>query len=267
MILVLLAGCISGGDLAAIIPTVKFNSLELKGLTWEDIDVDFKFDVDNPNPIDIPLQRFNYGLDLSDIEIISGDSPDGLNLEAEGQSVVTLPLNLSFGGIYDLVEAARGVDTLPFRLRGGFGWDTDIGPVDIDFDEDGEFPALRMPDMELGDLGVTSIDGDSANFNLGLDVDNDHGSTLDFDNVDFAVKFGGVSVASGKEDTIGSVEGASSRTLDIPFGVDYVDAASAILTGSTDVEFGADMDVDTPFGIVPLTLDENGDLKVRDETD
>lgn len=267
MILFLLGGCLTGSDLASIVPTVAFNSLELTSLDWENISVDFNFDVHNPNAIDVPIQRFNYGLALSGIDILDGDSPDGLDLTAESDSVVKLPVTLSFAGIYDAVEASRGVDTLPFNLQGGFGWDTDIGPVDINFDNDGDFPALRIPDIQLGDLGLTSYDAQQANFDLGLGVDNDHGSTLDFNDVAFNVKFGGVQVAKGKQSTIGSVPGATTDTLELPFSVNYADAAEAILTGDSNVDFGADMDVDTPFGIVPLTIDENGDISIRDQTE
>jgi LEA14-like dessication related protein len=271
MFVLLLTGCISGSDLSSIIPTVKFNSLELTALSWETIDVDFKFDVHNPNPVDLPLQRFNYGLDLREISILEGNTPEGLDLTAEADSLVRLPVSLSFAGIYDAVEASRGVDILPFGLRGGFGWDTDIGPVDITFDEGGDFPALRVPDIQLGDLGVVGVDAASANFNLGIDVDNDHGSTLDFLDTAFNVEFAGVKVGKGKEDSIGSVEGASQKTLDIPFSVDYIDAIDAIASVASgdpiEVDFSADMDVDTPFGLVPLNVDKNGNLKVRDETE
>lgn len=271
MTLLLLGGCLTGSDLSSIIPSVKFNSLELTAISWEKIDVNFNFDVDNPNPIDIPLQRFNYGLALSGIDILEGDSPDGLNLSAEGTSQMALPVSLSFAGIYDAVEASRGVDTLPFGLRGGFGWDTDIGPVDVNFDEEGDFPALRLPEIKLGELAVVDYDSTAANFNLGLGVDNDHGSALDFNNLDFNVKFAGVNVGQGKQDTLGEVEGATEKTLDIPFSVDYGKAVEAIAAAASGdklkVDLGADMDVDTPFGIVPLSIDENGNLSIRDETE
>jgi hypothetical protein len=48
--------------------------------------------------------------------------------------------------------------------------------------------------------------------------------------------------------------------------LDLVGAASAIAAaatgGSVDLGLGASLDVDTPFGVVPLTLDEQGNVRV-----
>lgn len=270
MTFLLLLGCYSGGsDLSQFIPTVKFNRLELTDIDFEDLSVDFVFDVHNPNPVDIPLERFNYGLDLADIEILSGDSPDGVQLRNGATSEMVLPVDLNFVNLYELVTAERGEDNLPFAFRGGFGWDTDIGPVDVSFDEAGDFPALRMPDIQLGTLEFTGADATKAGFALNIDVDNDHGSTLDFANLDFKVKFAGASVGAGTKEELGSVDGASSKKLVVPFEVDYldaIDAIEAIASGKQlKVDLAATSDVTTPFGVVPLAIDENGDVDVVEE--
>lgn len=262
--------CTSGSDLSDFVPTVKFNRLALTDISFEDLSVDFVFDVHNPNPVDLPLERFDYALDLADIEILWGDSPNGIELRSEASSEMVLPVSLSFQGIYDLVTTERGNDVLPFAFRGGFGWDTDIGPVDINFDEAGDFPALRIPPVTIADLQMGEVTGDAANFNLGVDIDNDHASTLDFTNLDFKVKFAGVQVASGEEQVFGSVEGATKRRLNLPFSVDYLDAIDAIAAAAAGEELKVDLkattDVLTPFGadLVPLSIDENGDVQVAD---
>lgn len=272
MILLSFLACSGGGgDLSAFIPTVTFNRLDLTALSFEELSVDFVFDVDNPNPVEIPLERFDYALDLADIEILSGNSPDGIHLREEATSEMVLPVSLSFEGIYELATTERGVDDLPFRLRGGFGWDTDLGPVDVIYDEEGSFPALRVPDFKVADLYLGEVTGSAANFQLDIDVDNDHGSTLDFENLDFKVKFAGVKVGAGTEDHFGSVEGASTRRLSIPFSVDYLDAATAIAAAASgekiQVELDATTDVATPFRDSPVSLavDESGRVEVLPE--
>ncbi|MFN7142281.1 MAG: LEA type 2 family protein [Myxococcota bacterium] len=271
MILALLLGC--GGDFSTYLPTVKFQRLDLVALDFERIDVDFVFDVENPNPVEIPLSRFDYSLGFEGIEIISGDDPNGLALVAEGTSELALPVGLEFAGIFDVVQATRGLDYIGFGLEGGFGFDTDLGPVDIAFDEEGSFPALRTPRFDLGQLNIESADEDSVQFGLDVDIDNDHGSALDFMNLDYDMKFAGAKVGAGIVEEVGSVDGATTRTLNIPFEVDYVDAANALIAAANGeplrVDLAADVDVDTPFealgiDIVPLSIDENGNVEVRD---
>ncbi len=270
MIIFLLVGCGGGGSaLSSFVPTVKFNRLALTDIDFENLSVDFVFDVHNPNPVDLPLERFDYGLDLAEIEILSGDSPDGVLLREESTSEMVLPVSLSFTGIYDLVTADRGDDNLPFRFVGGFGWDTDIGPVDVSFDESGDFPALRVPKIDLGELRVGEITDTRAGFVLDVDVDNDHGTTLDFANLDFKVKFAGTEVGVGSQEEFGSVEGATTKKLTVPFSVDYVDAATALVALASGepltVDLKATSDVTTPFGLVPMSINEDGDVSVVSE--
>ncbi len=267
MILPLLfLACGGGGDLSQFVPTVKFNRLELTALSFEDLSVDFVFDVHNPNPLELPLERFDYGLLLADLEILSGDSPDGVTLREEATSEMALPVSLNFVNLYELVIAERGTDNLPFQLKGGFGWDTDIGPVDVTFDETGDFPALRTPEIKVGELLVTEVTATQAGFALDIDIDNDHGSALDFANLDFNVKFAGAKVGAGTKETLGTVDGATTRRLSVPFTVDYVDAIEALAAVASGeklkVDLSATSDVTTPFGIVPLHIDEQGNVDV-----
>lgn len=269
MILLSLFACTGGTDLSPYVPKVTFNRFDLTDLDFEHIDVDFVFDVDNPNPVDIPLARFDYSLGFEGIELIAGDDPNGLQLKGESTSEMALPVGLEFANIFDIAQAVRGIDTIGFGLAGSFGFDTDLGPVDIEYDESGDFPALRTPTFDLGQLRIESADAESVEFGLDVDVDNDHGSILDFSNLDFKVKFAGVRVGTGTQEEVGEVPGATTETKTIPFTVDYADALSALSAAvageSLNVNLDADMDVDTPFGIVPLTVDETGDVEVRDE--
>lgn len=262
LLVALLPACT--GDFSEFIPTVKFKELSLNTIDFDAIDVDFVFDVDNPNPVGVPLERFAYALAFEGIEILSGDDPNGLELVADGTSQLALPVTLDFEGIYETVQATRGLDYVGFGLQGSFGFDTDIGPVDIAYDEDGSFPAVRTPKIQLGQLRLDSADTSRARFELDLDVDNDHGSTLDFSNLDFQVSLFGAQVGVGGMDEVGSVEGATSSTLTLPFDVDYWDAADAVAAAfagePVEVDLAATVDVDTPFGVLPLTIDESGNV-------
>jgi LEA14-like dessication related protein len=262
----LLSGC--GGDFGAYLPTVKFNRLDLKDIDFEQIGVDFVFDVDNPDPVGIPLDRFAYSLGFEGVDFLDGEDPDGLTLAADGTSEMALPLTLNFDSIFEVAEATRGLDYVDFNLAGNFGFDSDIGPVDIAYDEDGSFPALRAPHIELGDLLVESADETAVNFGLNLNVDNDQGSNMDFSDLDFSLKFAGVHVGDGQLADVGTVPGASTSTITIPFAVDYEDAIDALSAAASGeklkVDLNAGVNVATPFGQVPLTIDENGNVSVQE---
>lgn len=269
MIFALLLGC-TGGDFSAFVPTVKFQRLDLTSINFERINVDFVFDVDNPNPIDIPLSSFSYALGFEGIDVLSGEDPDGLRLGSEGTSELALPIAIDFANIFEVVTATRGLDYIGFGLRGNFGFDTDLGPVAIEFDEEGSFPALRLPKFDLGELRIESASNDSVGLGLDIAIDNDLGSALDFSNLDFTMKVAGVRLGGGTMAEVDEVPGATSKTVTIPFSVNYENAANAlgeVADGEQiTIQLDALVDVDTPFGVLPLSVDETGDVELVDET-
>ena len=258
----LLPGCDS--QLKDYLPDVAFDRLEVNSVDWDAADTNFVFKVNNPNPIDITLANFDYSLAFEDQEWLTGDDPDGLVLGAAGSSELSLPVSLNFQDLYDMVQAVRGEDTIGFNLAGSFGFNTPIGLVDIPYDEDGAFPALRTPTFTFKALRVDDVGLTSATLALDLDVDNDHASTLDFKTFDYTFSLQGDDVGTGEVADLGSVDGATTSTLTLPLSIDYGSTGYALyellVEGSDSVRVGlkADTQVGTPFGDVPLSIDESG---------
>lgn len=262
-------GCDANGDLDLdpYLPTVSFKELRVDHVDWDGVESQFVFNVANPNPVAIELSRFNYGLAFEDVEWLSGDDPDGLSLAASDGSEVALPVAFEFSALYDMVQAVRGQDDIGFALDGSFGFDTSWGPVDLPYLADGGFPAPRKPSFAYNALRIDQLSFSGADLALQLDVTNEHGSNLLFQNIDYQIALAGVEVGGGFLESLGEVDGASTRTLEIPISVNFRDVGSAIydvLTGERlRVDLQADMDVDTPFGLVPLNLSQTGTVNIN----
>jgi LEA14-like dessication related protein len=259
--LVLCAGC---SELSQFLPTVSFDGLEIRELTFEQADVDFVFQVDNPNPVRMSLASFDYALELEAVPFLEGDNPDGFTLEPSAGSPLVLPVTLGYADIWNTIQATRGEDVVDFLLSGAMGFDTPAGHVDLPYSEDGDFPALRTPKFSFSDVRVPSFDllAGTAEVEVDLGVDNELESTLFFENFRYDLTFDDAPVASG---LLGSfdVGGATAGTVTLPITVNLlsvgVGVVDAIVSGGTiDLGLDAAMDVDTPFGIVPLSIDETG---------
>jgi len=260
----LLGACSDSGYL----PTVSFERLDLQRISWEDVDANFVFSVRNPNPLTIDLARFDYDLSFSGVHWVSGDNPDGLVLEASGSSEWALPTHIVFQDLYDLVQATKGEDTIPFEIAGTFGFDTSIGAVDLPYRADGGFPALRTPDVGYQALRVTVVGLTTADLALVLGVTNDHGSNLWFKDFDYDVDLSDFDIGSGQVADLGQALPDTTTTLTLPFTVDLLESGMAvldILTGDdqADLDLVASTDVDTPFGVVPLSIDEHGNVTIE----
>jgi hypothetical protein len=75
-------------------------------------------------------------------------------------------------------------------------------------------------------------------------------------------------VAAGRITQLGGVEGATNGTLTLPVAIDLVGVGAEVIQALTqrdplNIGLAATMDVDTPFGVVPLSIDQTGNVTVQ----
>lgn len=244
---------------------VSFDRMEVRDIDWTQVDSDFVFQVNNPLFFDLGVARFDYTLELAGADVAFGDAEEGLVLEAGGGELA-FPVGLVFAEVYELAEASRGEDTMPFVFAGSVGFDTELGPVDLPFEAEGDFPALRAPQVRLDSLAVSQLDASGATLDIGLLIDNEHGSTLLFEDLDYGLSLDGFDVASGRVAQLGDAA-AGETQVDLPVSVDFLDLGGAALSaltsgGEVDVALGATAEVETPFGPIPLEITAADGLRV-----
>ena len=258
--------CTEGGSFL----DVEFDRLDVHDVSWDEVDTDFVFKVSNPNPIGIKMQRFDYALSFDGVEWVRGDDPDGLEVAAVDDSEVALPALVGFLDLYEMVQAVRGSDDIPFQIQGSFGFDSEWGSFDIPYAADGTFPAVRKPTIDFSKVRLDSIDWTGASFVVDLAVDNEHESSLWLSNFTYAIDLEGSPVASGILDTfelIPVAEGATKGTVSIPVDVSFLDVGmglyDALTSDSVDLQLSASTDVETPFGIIPMDVERSGSVGIE----
>lgn len=266
-LLLVATACAGCAELQAFLPTVTFERLAVRDISFEDVQTDFVFRIDNPNPLEVDLASFGYALELAGVELLEGSNDGGFTLERQGSSELVLPVGIVFADALETVQATRGLDTVPFRLDGHFGFDTPAGVARVRYDEGGDFPALRTPRFEVERLRLKRLDVFGADLELDVQVDNAIGSTLFFERFRYDLQLGGQDVVTGMLDTF-AVEGDDATVVSLPIAVDLLSAGVAVVDAllndrRLDLALDASMDVDTPFGVIPLQIDETGRLRVE----
>lgn len=277
--------------LSQFLPTVAFDGLQVNHVTFEEVDTEFLFAIDNPNPVGIDIEDFSYSLAFADVSWMDGDNPDGLLLGASGASEVSLPTNIVFADLFDMVQAARGSDNLPFGLSGDFGLRLDSSTlvtedstteanedsevVYLPYDADGDFPALRKPKFSLNKLRVKELSWNEITLDLVMDVDNEHASNLIFNRFAYDLSLGGASTLSGVVDDLEEVIHGGDAEVEtpnqkvrLPITIDSLSVIGSLWDllrngERLNAQFAATTDVDTPFGLMELAVDETGDVDVQ----
>lgn len=260
-----------GDALEPYTPKLHFKELSLQGIDFQHVDVDFVFQIDNPNPLNVKLATFSYALGFEGVEFLKGVNDDGVALKARGTSELALPVSVRFEDLFKLVGATSGKDEIAFSLAGDFGFNTPLGVARVPYREEGRFPVIHAPDVSLEGLRMGKLDllGQSATLNLDVGLTNARGgSALTFDAFDYKVELGATQVAAGLVDSIAAAPPDGKQVVTIPINLNLRSLGAAIVAAVTkksslDVALGATVKVGTPFGQVPLSIDERGDLAIR----
>lgn len=252
-------------------PTIKFQKLSIRKLSFEQAEVDFVFAVTNPNPLKVSLASFDYALAFEGAQVLAGNDPDGLTLQAQGSSEIVLPVTLVYREVYQTVQATKGKDEVAFSLKGSFGFKTPIGPIKVPYEDSGNFPAPRPPKIELQRLKLVerpTLLSPSAKAEVLIEVENEGASSLSFQNVQYNVKLSDRQAASGRVDSLAPVGAASTQTVALPITINLASLGASLISSivsrqGQDLTLSLSTEVETPFGRLPLTLERRKSLALE----
>jgi len=251
------------------LPKVSFDRVKVRDIDFERANLTFLFKVDNPAPLRVALSSFSYALDLEGARAFDGRNPNGVALEPKGSAPLKFPFTLRWKDLTELLKATRGKDRLAFGLAGHMGFDTPVGEAKLPYDAAGDVPALRRPNVRLAGLRVKRLDlpGNRATLGVQMDATNLGGERISFKGFDYDVRLAGERVANGVVERLGDIAGDGTERLELPIDLTLTSLGSGLLTaiknrGDVQAELGANLKVATPFGDVPLSIDESGRLRV-----
>lgn len=257
-------------DLDQYKPTVRFKNLDVQDVNFQGADTNFVFAVRNPNPIAVTLAKFDYDLDLAGVSFINGDKPKGMTLDASADTELRLPVNVQFADLIKLAGDIKGKDNVGFGLKGNIGFNTPIGIVELPYEETGEFPMLQKPELAFQGLRVTELAVLQNRASLGLDLNVTHkqASILNFQDFKYDFYLKGQKVGGGNIAQFATIEPNETGMITIPIDLNLLEAGTAIVSAlkdrdKVDVRLDADLNVDTPFGVLPLDWDKSKSLQLQ----
>jgi LEA14-like dessication related protein len=124
-------------------PSVHVDSVTLDRVDAEEAQATFALDVVNSNAVALDVARSHYALRIDGTQVAdSGDAEIALHLPAAGGATVSLPIRVRFA---DLALGAVGAllsNEPGYALVLGLGFDTDVGPLDFEVEEQGSLPSI-----------------------------------------------------------------------------------------------------------------------------
>lgn len=268
----LTGSCAKSGDLGGLrdyLPKVRFERFEITRISFEEVDTLFVVEIENPYPVGLDLGSYRWSLRLAGNDFLRGRDQDPSRIKPGGTSRVRIPVTLGFRQIVQTVQDLRGAEAAPFTFSGNVGLKTPVGDVSLPFRARGEIPVLEAPRIAFQGVRLDRIDVREGKATIALDL----GLTpqgahpMAFDSFDYGVTIGGKRVVGGLVKSFGEVTSGATKKVSVPVTVNLVSVGETIfsaISGGGKLDFGlkASLSVGTPFGPVPLSIDERGTFRV-----
>jgi len=135
-------------------PKLTYQSTNIKNISFEKVDFDVVFDLENINPVAITAITTDYEIQLNNRRFVSGKK--ALNdVPGRGKTQLVLPVTLLyadlFNGVANLVTAVgQGQKTIPYQVKGTLAAKV-VGLIDftVPIDQTAEVPLPEIPKEKL----------------------------------------------------------------------------------------------------------------------
>ena len=128
------------GELPSLkLPTISFKSIKLDNLGFSGADLTLEIGVDNPNAMNLLLNKMDYNLNVNGNQWASGIAAEKINVKEKGESTLKIPVKLDFLQMgttaYQLLQ---GNSDLKIEFKGNADMNSSLELLknfDISFDE------------------------------------------------------------------------------------------------------------------------------------
>ena len=179
IILVILSGCAELEDFVSI-PTARVDSVEISGIDFDSVTILVNVEIDNPNPLGLTLDAYDYRLEAWQSDIVKGRVEDPVSLRPDGRSKLPIPVTMTFTELADAGASLIGADSIPLDI--GLGLEIAIpymGAIRLDLSAFIDIPIPRPPTIVPVRLKVDSINMSGARISLEMELGNPNSFGMD----------------------------------------------------------------------------------------
>ena len=227
----LLMGCATLNQIVQK-PTVTFDSLDLENASLLQSTLNFRFKVNNPNPIGLHASRITYDLKLNGTPFTRGELDRGLSVPAGSVGTLAMPVTVQYLDFFKSISDLMGRGTAAYDLSGTFA----VGPLNIPFSAAGDFNLPKMPKISLENVTIQTLTLSGATLNCRLAMDNPNAFDLLFKQLDYNLKLGNISFARANAAPDSALGQQGRSQINLGMDVSFADvgrAAYQLLMGNS----------------------------------
>ena len=203
-------------------PDVSVASVAIAGFDTEHADLLFTLDVDNGNPIAVPLSALAYDLRVAGQSLVSGNSSERIELAAGKVTQVPLTVSVAFADLRRIYRSLVAQDEFEYDLEGQVAFDLPvIGAQKAPLSASGTLPVPRMPRISLAGISLGKVGLTGADVQVKLAVENPNTFGFDVRGMNFGLDVNQQNWGGGTLDQKVSIPAKGKSELVFPLSLDF----------------------------------------------
>jgi LEA14-like dessication related protein len=258
------------------LPELSFSTAKLSKLSFDAADLLFDIKIKNPNALGVKLAGFDYDLFLAGNSFLKGKQNKALNIPAQGENNLELPLSLNFQKVYDTIKMLMDKDSTNFEFRGGLSFNLPVlGNIRIPIKKAGDLPLPKIPQIYPENIKMKATQTSfgipsGADFDLIIKVKNPNAFAMILQNLNYNFVVNGKKWVTGSGKQNAEINQKGEGTLRIPISMNFLEMGTAaydIVVNGREFSYNfaglLDMATSVPLlGNVKLPFNQNGKLKI-----
>ncbi len=210
-------------------PDVRISKTKLTGLSFDQADLVFDIEINNPNPISISLAGFDYNLLLNNSSFLKGDQNRQMEIKANDIATIQLPLSLLYENIYRTYQSLKNEDNITYSLKTGLSFDLPVlGTVRIPVSTSGDIPTLKLPAISLQSIKLKRLTLTGAELDLAIGINNPNSWGLIINTLQYGLTINQAKWIDGHTSEKTNISGKNENTLHIPFTLNFLQIGASI---------------------------------------
>ena len=253
-------------------PIVSLANVRVTDISFEDLQLAFDIDIENPNAISASLAGFDYDLLLAGSSFVKGQQANQMTIASLGKSTVQVPVTLNFNDLYSMFQSLKNQDSTNYKINTGLTFNLPLlGETRIPLSHEGQLPLLKLPRIKVDGLQLKNLTLTGANLDLKLNVDNPNVFSLILDKLQYDFKVNQKSWINGVKDQALTISQKKSSVITIPMSLNFLQMGTTvynIIAGNESIDYSLNgkLDLNTSLPLLKqasIPIDLVGKLNIR----
>lgn len=205
-------------------PRLELRSVAPAGFDFEAATFAVAFDVENPNPVALPLSRLSLVVEVEGAAPFAVEVKPGVALAARAWTPVVVPVRLRYAEIPNVVAHFGLRSSLAARASGTASVSTAAGVIPLPIAFETELPLPRLPTFAFEGVELGPRSALAMSFDVNIRVNNPNPFPLPAGRLGYVLKVAGSPAASAQDGKVPGTPAGGSSGIAIRANVNLIGA-------------------------------------------